>query len=347
MQHTGKREYYDVNRLINLKDLTGSTPSVYLVDGHRSIGKTTAIKRFLIKDYRKNLNQFIILKRYNVDLESAALSLWINFGEYFFPSLEYKYKKIYRGLLYELYINDTVCGFILAISQSNKIKDISNIFNQVGNIFFDEAQSEDGIYVSNEVNRVMSIYTSVARGYGEKNRAVRLILSGNRISLINPYYHELGINKRIKNNTRTLKGRGWVLERILSEDIDSKATLKAFNENKYLKASSSDEYLLDNYAFIKKPKGCYKYLCSILHNNEWYCAKQYLNYIYIENWHDKGFNLRVVIDRKQLIEGTVYISQVSYLKHYIKYYYDIGRITFDSLKSRNLCIDLLVKTCYN
>jgi hypothetical protein len=79
-------------------------------------------------------------------------------------------------------------------------------------MIFDEFQSESNHYCSDEIKKFISIHTSVARGQGEQVRYVPVYMLSNPVSLINPYYVELGISNRLRDDTKFLRGHGFILE---------------------------------------------------------------------------------------------------------------------------------------
>ena len=52
----------------------------------------------------------------------------------------------------------------------------------------------------------------MARGQGEQNRYLPVYMLSNPVSIINTYYVELGISSRLTDETRFLRGDGFVLE---------------------------------------------------------------------------------------------------------------------------------------
>lgn len=79
-------------------------------------------------------------------------------------------------------------------------------------MFFDEFQSETNHYCNDEIRKFLSIHTSIARGNGEQIRYVPVYMCANPVSIINPYYVEMGISERLNDDTRFLRGDGFVLE---------------------------------------------------------------------------------------------------------------------------------------
>lgn len=102
---------------------------------------------------------------------------------------------------------------------------------------FDEYQDESNNYLPNEIDKLMSIHTSIARGDGKQSRRVPLYMASNTVSILNPYYQALGINKMLKRDTKILRGDGWVYERTYNENAS-----KAFEGSAFNRAFSGSKY---------------------------------------------------------------------------------------------------------
>ena len=44
-------KYYEPNKLLNMKDLNGRKPAIYICDGNRSSGKTTAFYKLAVDEF--------------------------------------------------------------------------------------------------------------------------------------------------------------------------------------------------------------------------------------------------------------------------------------------------------
>ena len=109
------------------------------------------------------------------------------------------------------YIGES-CGYAITLNSADQIKKYSHLFSDVDMIIFDEFQSETNHYCSDEIKKFLSVHTSIARGNGEQVRYVPVYMLGNQVSIINPYYVELGITARLSEEVNFLRGDGFVLE---------------------------------------------------------------------------------------------------------------------------------------
>ena len=100
----------------------------------------------------------------------------------------------------------------IALNNADSIKKYSHLFSDVKRMLFDEFQSETNHYCPDEIRKFLSVHTSVARGQGEQTRYVPVFMLSNPVSIINPYYVEMGSSERLSSDVRFLRGHGYVLE---------------------------------------------------------------------------------------------------------------------------------------
>ena len=115
-------------------------------------------------------------------------------------------KILMNGSLVQLFLNEEPCGYCLALSVARKYKKMRGLFVNIRSVFFDEYQDEDNVYLPNEVNKLLSLLTTISAGHGKQHRRVMLYMASNTVSLLNPYYSVFGINKMLKYNTKILGG---------------------------------------------------------------------------------------------------------------------------------------------
>lgn len=70
--------------------------------------------------------------------------------------------------------------------------------SDITKLLFDEFQSETNHYCSDEIRKFISLHTSIARGNGEQVKYVPVYMLSNAVTIINPYYVEMGITDRLK-----------------------------------------------------------------------------------------------------------------------------------------------------
>ena len=288
-----------------------------------------------------------MLYRYNYELDDCADKFFKDLKGLFFNSYEMESKRRAQGIYHELFLNGESCGYAISLNNADQIKKNSHLFNDIDRMIFDEFQSETNHYCSDEITKLLSIHTSIARGKGEQVRYVPIYMLSNAVSLINPYYVELGITERLRDNTQFLRGDGFVMEQGFIESA-SKAQKesginRAFARNKYVAYSSENVYLNDNKAFIEKPVGKSSYICTVKYGNDLYAIREYveLGIIYCDKNADVTFNLKVTVTTDDHEINYVMLKRNDYLIKTLRYYFERGCFRFKDLQCKNVILKVL------
>ena len=248
---------------------------------------------------------------------------------------------------HKLYLNEEECGYAIPLNLADKIKKCSHLLCDCGSLIFDEFQSETNTYVPNEIKKLISIHTSLARGNGEFVRYLPLYLVGNDVSLLNPYYIELGISDRLKEETKFLKGDGWVMERGFIEGASnaqkSSAFNRAFKNNKYVAFGSQNIYLNDNNTFIEDISGVNKYLCTIKCDGKMFAIREFANQglIYVDQNADYTFPTKIAVTTDDHQINFVMLRQCIMIVSTLRYYFEKGCFRFKNLECKNAILKLL------
>lgn len=339
--------FYDGTKLLSLKDINGETPEIYICTTNRSAGKTTYFNRLAVRRFKERKEKFAILYRFNYELDGVAEKFFKDIKPLFFPNDNMTSKRMAAGVFHELYLNDEPCGYGITINSADQLKKYSHFFSDVKMIIFDEFQSESNHYCSNEVQKFISIHTTIARGQGEQVRYVPVYMLSNTVTLLNPYYSEMCISSRLTAQVNFLRGEGWVLEQGYNEGA-SKAQKgsgfnRAFKNSKYVAYSSENVYLNDNMAFIEKPVGSGKYVCSFSFNGKWFAIRSYADegLLYCSQKVDMSF--------KYKFSGLVQdhdINQVLLQRHgnffmQLRNIFEKGQFRFSDLESKEAILTTL------
>lgn len=339
--------YYDNNKLLTLKDINGKKPEIFICDGNRTAGKSYAFKSTLLRNWFKKGEQFALIVRNQTECKGYYEPFWSDIGVDKYPEKICSEKPVAKGTFYQVLIDGLVAGFVLPISAARKLKRFSAMFINVTTMFFDEYQDEDSMYLVKELQKLQSIHTSIARGHGKQTRYVALYMCSNTISLLNPYYSAFGIHKRLRNNTKFLRGDGWVFEKTLNEHakeaFQSSAFNRAFaNATDYFSSASENVYLNDNLSLIEKPEGDFSYIATIKYNGEMFNIRQYSNYVYISEGCDITFPLKIAYKPLDIDgDGFWLCNKNAPITRRISQFFESGLLRFDSLKSKNMLFDIL------
>ena len=337
--------YYDGTKLLSLMDIDGNKPEIYMVTTNRTGGKTTYFSRLCINRFKKNNELFMILYRYKYELDDCANTFFNDIGSLFFPDDIMRSVARKHGTYHELYLNDKLCGFAVAINCADQIKKISHLFNNVCRMFMDEFQSESNDYAPDELTKFQSIHTSVARGQGKQVRYVPVYMCSNPISLLNPYYVAMGISTSLKKNNKFLRGHGWVLEQGYVESAktaqQNSGFNKAFATTSYSAYSAQGVYLNDNKTFIEKPSGVGRYIATIRFNNKEYAIREYTTrgIIYCDDHVDTSFKFKISITTDDLDINYVMLKRNDMFINHMRWYFDKGCFRFKDL----LCKEAIMK----
>lgn len=163
-----------------------------LILGERSNGKSYASKNLIIKKCIDTGEEFIYLRRYDLDCKD---SMCVNyFGDCPVEAMTdgaYTCIDVFRKGIYLANVNEETgkiergkkIGYCHALSSAEHYKSLS--FPKVNYIIYEEVVSQDGRYLFNEPNKLQQYISTIYR-----NRKGKVIMIGNTISRICPYYRE-------------------------------------------------------------------------------------------------------------------------------------------------------------
>lgn len=225
--------YYNGNTLLSKNAL------INFIIGERGNGKTYFFKKWAIKDFIKNKNEWIWLRRY--DTEFDDISLYFNDIAHEFPNVEFK---VGSG---KFYINGEVAGYYFPLSKHLTKKSIP--YPNVNKIIFDEFIIPKGNYhyLPKEVDVFFETVETIAR-----LRDVRCFLVANAVTEINPYFTYFNL----KLEGRFTRQGDILVEKTESADYREvkKDTRfgKVIAKTDYGKYAINNEFVNDNHDFIMK-----------------------------------------------------------------------------------------------
>lgn len=340
-------KYYDGTKLLSLTDINGKKPEVYICTTNRTGGKTTYFGRLLVNRFNKTGGKFALIYRYNYELDDCADKFYKDIGKLFFPGTEMTSVRRAKGIFHELYINNKHCGYAISINSADQIKKYSHLFSDVQEMLFDEFQSETNHYCADEVKKFISVHTSIARGNGEQIRYVPVYMLANPVSIINPYYVEMGISNRLRDDTRFLRGDGFVLEQGFVEAASTAQKESGFNrafaKNAYVAYSSECVYLNDNKAFIEKPSGVGRYMCTLRYKGVDYAIREFAEtgIMYVDDRADKNFRLRITVTTEDHQINYVMLQRSDFVITNLRYLFEQGCFRFKDLRCKEAVIKAL------
>lgn len=340
-------KYYDGTKLLSMLDINGNKPEIYMCTTNRTGGKTTYFGRLCINRFLDKNEKFGLLYRYNYELDDIVDKFYKDLGSLFFPSYTMISKRRAKGTFQELFLNEKSCGYALSLNNADQIKKYSHLFSDIKRMIFDEFQSETNHYCDNETKKFISIHTSIARGQGEQVRYVPVYMLSNPVSIINPYYVEMGISGRLKDDTKFLRGDGFVLEQgyIESASIEQKNSgfNRAFSKNSYTAYSSECVYLNDNKAFVEKPTGKSKYLCTLRYKGSDFALREYTEngLIYCDDKADSSFLTRISVTTDDHNINYVMLKRNDFFLSNLRYFFEHGCFRFKDMRCKEAVLSAL------
>lgn len=340
-------QHYDGSRLLSMQDLYGKRPELYLCTTNRSAGKTTWFSRYCVKKFLETGSKFCLVYRYKYEIANAAEKFFPDIKKLFFNGYEMTQTADANGQFARLYLNDIHCGYAVALNSADNLKKYSHLLSDVERMFFDEFQSESGRYCSDEIRKFISVHTSISRGGGKSVRYVPVYMCGNTVTLLNPYYVELGISDRLQDNTKFLRGDGFVLEHGFLEGVSNaqkeSGFNRAFGKNKYVAYSTQNVYLNDSKAFVESVTGKSKYLCTLRYEECEYAIREYahLGLIYCDNRVDSTFPYKITVTTEDHDINYVMLKTNDTFLGLMRFYFENGCFRFKNIKCKEAVLKAL------
>lgn len=340
-------EYYDGTKLLSMLDLNNNKPEIYLCTTNRTGGKTTYFSRLCVNRWLDKHEKFCLIYRFKYELDDCAEKFFKDIRDLFFAGKDMTSKAKAGGIFHVLYLDKESCGYAIALNSADQIKKYSHAFSDVKRMLFDEFQSETNHYCSDEIRKFLSIHTSVARGHGEQTRYVPVYMLANPVSIINPYYVEMGISSRLRDDTKFLKGNGFVLEQgyVASASTAQKESgfNQAFAKNEYVAYSAECIYLNDNQAFIEKPKGMGRYIATLRYKGTDYAVREYAEHgiLYCDDKPDSTYPGRLTVTTDDHNINYIMLKRNAFFLENMRYFFEKGCFRFKDLRCKEAILKAL------
>lgn len=340
-------KYYDGTKLLSMLDINGNKPEIYMCTTNRTGGKTTYFGRLCINRFLDKGEKFGLIYRYNYELDDIVDKFYKDLGSLFFPSHTMTSKRRASGIFHELFLDEKSCGYAISLNSADQIKKYSHLFSDIERLIFDEFQSETNHYCADETKKLLSIHTSIARGQGKQVRYVPVYMLSNPVSIINPYYVELGISSRLKDDTKFLRGDGFILEQgfieSASEEQKTSGFNRAFSKNKYVAYSSQSVYLNDNKSFIDKPVGKNSYICTLKYKGCEFGIREFPEngYVYCDDRPDSTYRLKITVTTDDHEINYVMLKRNDFLLSNLRFLFERGSFRFKDMRCKEAVLSAL------
>ena len=330
--------YYNFDRLFGYQFLLAFCIT------ERGLGKTFGAKVAMLKKFLKTGEQFIYIRRYKTELDSALATFWSdvqNNGYFEDHKLEVKKSKMLTVFL----CDDKVCGYAVPLSTANILK--STAFPKVSTIVFDEFLIDDtGLYkyLKNEVNLVLDLMETVFR-----LRDGQMIFLGNALSITNPYFAYWDLELPYNSEFKTFNDGLIVVNYARNQeyrDVKKKSRFGRLIEGtSYGRYAIDNEMLKDDKHFIEKRTSDARFFGLLIINGVnigiWNSRNGHL---YMSEKYDPNTIHKFACDYTDHTEDTVFLNarENYYLNLRIKYYKQ-GLLRFENQKVKNICTRLLTR----
>ena len=225
--------FYNYDKLLSFNAL------LYFVIGERGVGKTFNAKRAVLNRFLKTGEQFIYLRRYKTELDTALATFWNDLQDNgYFEDYTLKVKK--NKMLTEFTCNGKVCGYGVPLSTANILK--STAFPKVKTIIFDEFLLDNSgtyRYLKNEVTMVLDTIETTFR-----LRDGRVLFLGNALSITNPYFAYFNLELPYNSEFKTFKDGAIVVNYI--KNVKYRETKKQSKFGKLIENTEYGRYAIDN-----------------------------------------------------------------------------------------------------
>ena len=340
-------EFYDGTKLLSLLDINGKKPEIYICTSNRSGGKTTYFGRLLVNRFLNKGQKFGLIYRYNYELDNVTDKFYKDINTLFFQDHEMTSKRRASGIFHELFLDEKSCGYALSLNSADQIKKYSHLLSDIDSMLFDEFQSENNHYCTDEVKKFISIHTSVARGQGKQVRYVPVYMISNPVSIINPYYVKMGISSRLTSETKFLKGDGFVVEQGFVASASNKqkesSFNRAFSNDSYVNYSTEGIYLNDNSSFIEKPCGIGRYLATLKYKHSFYAIREFAEqgFLYCDDKPDNSFPLKISVTTSDHTINYVMLKKNDFFLSNLRYMFERGCFRFKDLRCKEAILNAL------
>lgn len=351
-------DFYSNEKLLHTMDKNGDRPELYIVCSRvRGPGKTFSFTKKLMDDFfADKKSKFVLFCRAKLELGSVASGMFKSMMDIHYPDWRMTEKIQMKGIYSTIYVESGQeqketyhCGYVIPLNSADNIKRISSMFSDSVQGYFDEFQPEDkNNYLSDEVQKFLSIHTSIARGEGQSRRYYPVYFASNTISVNNPYFISLGLNRKIQPNTKMYRGEGFVFEKAdnpgLVEEHACSAMAKAFSHEKSIQYGDNS-WLNDNYNCIEKPNnwGRGEYYCTLISGDIKLGVKYYPQVaLYYVDYNVDNSNAMVFNIKYDDMQPNIPLIRGSLAMLKLRENMEKGVVRFKDLRAKGICMDLFV-----
>jgi len=313
------------------------------VIGERGTGKSFNSKVAVLNKFLKTGEQFVYIRRYKTELDSALNNFWDDLQENgYFEDYDLQVKR--NKMITKFTCNGEVCGYAIPLSTSNILK--STAFPKVKTILFDEFMLDNSgtyRYLKSEVTLFLDAVETIAR-----LRDVKVIFLGNNTSFYaNPYVAYFDLDLPYNSEFKSFKDGLIIVNYIKNEAYRAVKRNSKFGKlidgTSYGSYAIDNESLRDNVHFIEKRPPDSRFEGVLIINGEalglWYGKNGYL---YMSNDYDPNTLHKFVFDYSDHTEETIFTNaRDNMYLHMCVRAYKQGWLKFENQKVKSNALGLL------
>ena len=162
----------------------------------------------------------------------------------------------------------------------------------------------------------------------------------NMVSLLNPYYTEFGIAARLRNDTKFLKGDGFVLEQGFNDSAANaqkdSAFNRAFKKNRQFEYLTQAVYLNDKLSFIEQPSGASRYVCSLKFNGKLFGVREFPTegIVHCSTKADPTYPVKIAVTTDDHQINYVMLNAMRGMIMVLREYFERGVFRFSNLEAK-------------
>lgn len=305
----------------------------------RGVGKTYGAITAVVKDFIKNGNQFIYLRRYKTELSTCVPNF---FSQHIyndaFPDhdLEVRNNKFY--------IDGELAGYAIALSTSKILK--STGFPLVRTIIFDEFTITTGVYhyLNHEVEDLLDLAETVFRMRDNG----RIWMLGNSTTIYNPYFNYWNISLPYDGDYKLYQD-GLILVNYVTNPAYSEAKLKTkmgrlTAGTKWGDYAINNKFLQDSESFIHKRPPYARFFFNLhIEDNTFGIWFDDDAFWYVSSDYDPDSKANFAVSRNDHTETTLLLSRVDPIIRNLLERYKDAHLVFENAQIKGAMVENLLR----
>lgn len=342
--------YYDWGRTLS------HNANVYIICGARSIGKTFGFRLQMIKDALTGAGPFVEVCRYANEIESVSDGYFDKMQEQGFYT-DYDFKVV-KGVAYAREkggeVNDSdwgLIGYFCALTQAQTLK--KKTFKRPKNILMDEAfldfHDRYHNYIPREYESFANLVSTLVRESPEDPALdTRVVLLGNSVGFVNPYFEHLGINRVPKygyqwfNKKRVLLHYVEEQESRVREKMNTTLTGIMLGDSEESRNVFANEFAQGSDEYIEQKPKAATFSFGIVYDGKRYGVWLWDATLYVTSKIPNGDNRQVwaVTYADNRIDYDACRKSTPAVKALLEWYYS-GNVRYESVGVRERFAELL------